>query len=102
MDLNAYFFYCFVKYLFDFEEEISPTSIQNQQLLLKVQGHHVITCFNKKIPCIIHGSVLVYPVAEILKKLLGGRERDLYYKINTKAQRNKGRRTQREGCQNQL
>lgn len=57
-------------YLFDLDEELSPSSIHQQELLLELQRDRVVTRLNEETPRVVHGGMLIHPVAEILEKLL--------------------------------
>lgn len=57
-------------YLFDLDKELSPSSIHQQELLLELQRDRVVTRLNEETPRVVHGGVLIHPVAEILEELL--------------------------------
>lgn len=57
-------------YLFDFDKELSPSSIHQQELLLELQRDRVVTSLNEETPRVVHGGVLIHPMAEILEELL--------------------------------
>lgn len=56
--------------MFNLEEELSPSTIQNQELLLEFKRHRVVTRLDEKIPRIVHDRMLIHPLAEILEELL--------------------------------
>lgn len=56
--------------MFNLKEELSPSTIQNQELLLEFKRHCVVTRLDEKIARIVHDGMLIHPVAEILEELL--------------------------------
>lgn len=96
-------------YLFDLEEEVSPSTVQKKQLLLQIKRHGLVARFDKKIPRVVHGCVLIHPVAEIPEKLLEEKkilktQKKLYYgRLKRRKNRDKGTkdfRKTKNTCQN--
>lgn len=57
-------------YLFDLEKELPPSAVHQQELLLELQRHGVVTRLDEETPRVVHGGVLIHPVAESLEELL--------------------------------
>lgn len=67
-------------YLFDLQKQLSPSSVEQQKLMLHVTGYCFVTGLNQEVSCIIHSSMLIHPVRKIAKKLLEKQERiKIYY-----------------------
>lgn len=56
--------------MFDIEKKLSPPSVHEEQLLLQVQRNGLVARLNEKIPRVVHGRMLIYPVSKIPEKLL--------------------------------
>lgn len=59
-----------MSYMFDFDEQLSPSAIEEKQLLFQFSGHGVITRLDQKVSSIVHVHVLLDPVWKIAEKLL--------------------------------
>lgn len=61
--------------MFDFDEELPPSAVQQQQLLLQVSGHRLITRLDEEVPGVVHVHVLLDPVGEVPEEVLPHAER---------------------------
>lgn len=60
----------FMSYMFDFDEQLSPSAIEKKQLLFQFSGNGLITRLDQKVSSIVHAHVLLNPVRKIPEKLL--------------------------------
>lgn len=56
--------------MFDFDEQLPPSTIQEEKLLLQISWDCIITSLNKEVPGIIHIHVLLDPVGEVSEEIL--------------------------------
>lgn len=56
--------------MFDFDKQLPPSAIEEEQLLFQVSRHSFITSLNQEVPCIIHVHVLLYPVWKVSEEFL--------------------------------
>lgn len=56
--------------MFDFDKELSPSPIEQQELLFQVTRDCLVARLNEKIPCVIHVHVLLDPVRKVPEEFL--------------------------------
>ena len=57
-------------YMFDLDEELPPPPIEQQQLLLQVSRHGLVTRLDQEVPGIVHVRVLLHPVRQVPEEVL--------------------------------
>lgn len=60
--------------MFDFNKQLPPSAIKEEQLLLQVSRHSLITSLNQEVSCIVHVHVLLYPVWKVPEEFLQGHQ----------------------------
>lgn len=61
---------CYMSYVFDFDEQLSPSAIEKKQLLFQFSGNGLVARLDQKVSSIVHVHVLLDPVWKIPEKLL--------------------------------